>query len=147
MSSLRSCVCGMATGSRASHAIAPVTTRIETLANGSGGWLWDAVAMAITRMWRGWTTPAAAADYERFLLDDLFPSLRGLDGFLGADVLTCPDGPEMAFVTLTRFRSLDDVRAFAGDSLETPVIDPRAEELLARYEERVQHFQTSTFAI
>jgi hypothetical protein len=50
-------------------------------------------------------------------------------------------------VTLTRFRSLDDIRAFAGDSVDTPVIEPRAAELLARYEERAMHFETSTFEV
>jgi heme-degrading monooxygenase HmoA len=101
--------------------------------------------MTITRMWRGWTTRTAAADYERFLLEELFPSLRDIQGFLGAEVLTRPDGTETAFVTLTRFRTLDDVRAFAGDALETAVIEPRAAELLVRYDERAQHFETSSF--
>jgi hypothetical protein len=50
-------------------------------------------------------------------------------------------------VTLTRFRSLDDIRAFAGDSLETPVIEPRAAELLVRYDERAYHFETATFEL
>ena len=59
--------------------------------------------MTITRMWRGWTTHSDAAAYRRFLLDELFPSMQNLEGFLGADVLARLDGVEMAFVTLTRF--------------------------------------------
>jgi hypothetical protein len=58
-----------------------------------------------------------------------------------------PDGGEIAFVTLTRFRSLDDVRAFAGDSLDAAAIEPRAAELLSRYEPRALHFETSTFEV
>jgi antibiotic biosynthesis monooxygenase (ABM) superfamily enzyme len=103
--------------------------------------------MTITRMWQGWTTRAAAPDYQRFLQDELFPSMRSLEGFLGADVLTRPDGPEVAFVTLTRFRSLDDIRAFAGDAVDTPVIEPRAADLLVRYDDRAHHFETATFAL
>jgi hypothetical protein len=30
----------------------------------------------ITRLWRGWTTIDNANAYERFLLDELFPSMR-----------------------------------------------------------------------
>jgi hypothetical protein len=101
--------------------------------------------MAITRMWRGWTSTGAADDYERFLLAELFPSMRSIDGFLGADVLRRPDGEEVAFVTLTRFRSVDDIRAFAGDSFDVPVIEPRAAELLARYDPRAVHYETSRF--
>lgn len=101
--------------------------------------------MTVTRMWRGWTSQAAADDYELFLLGELFPSMRRIEGFLGADVLRRSDGEEIAFVTLTRFRSLDDIREFAGDSLDVPVIEPRAAELLSRYEARALHFETSTF--
>jgi hypothetical protein len=71
-------------------------------------------------MWRGWTSAAAADDYERFLLDELFPSMRSIPGFLGADVLRRPDGDEVAFVTLTRFRSLDDIRASRANRSTCP---------------------------
>ena len=47
--------------------------------------------------------------------------MRAIAGFIGADVLRRPDGDEEAFVTLTRFASLDAIRAFAGDDYERPV--------------------------
>ena len=100
----------------------------------------------ITRMWRGWTAVENADAYQRFLIDVLFPALRRIDGFLGADVLRRPDGDEIGFVTLTRFASLDAIRAFAGEDYEAAVIEPRAMELLTRYDERVLHFQTVTYA-
>ena len=100
----------------------------------------------VTRMWRGWTTEAAADDYERFLLDELFPTLRPIRGFLGADVMRRPDAGEVAFVTLVRFEALGDVRDFAGDDWERPVIEPRAAELLTRWEEQAAHYETSSFA-
>jgi antibiotic biosynthesis monooxygenase (ABM) superfamily enzyme len=107
---------------------------------------WDTDVVPITRMWRGWTSQMAADDYERFLLDQLFPSMRGIPGFLGAEVLRRRDeGDEVAFVTLTRFRSIDDIRAFAGDPIDVPVIEPRAAELLAHFDERALHFETASF--
>jgi antibiotic biosynthesis monooxygenase (ABM) superfamily enzyme len=99
--------------------------------------------MLITRMWRGWTAAANADDYERFLLDELFPSMRSIPGFVGAEVLRRADGEEVAFVTLTRFESLDAIRAFAGEDYETPVLEPRARELLSRYDARAVHYETS----
>jgi antibiotic biosynthesis monooxygenase (ABM) superfamily enzyme len=93
-------------------------------------------------MWRGWTAPENADDYERFLVDELFPSLQAIQGFRGANVLRREDGHEVAFVTLTRFDSLDAVRSFAGAQYETPVLEPRALELLSRYEERAVHYET-----
>jgi hypothetical protein len=100
----------------------------------------------ITRLWRGWTAIESADAYERFLLSELFPSMRDIAGFRGADVLRRPDQDEVAFVTLTRFESLDAIRAFAGEDYETPVLEPQALALLSRYDEKALHFETSTFA-
>jgi antibiotic biosynthesis monooxygenase (ABM) superfamily enzyme len=99
----------------------------------------------ITRLWRGWTASEDADTYEQFLLTELFPSMRHIPGFRGAEVLRRPDGGEVAFVTLTRFDSLDAIRAFAGDDYEVPVLEPQALALLSHYDERALHFGTATF--
>ena len=96
-------------------------------------------------MWRGWTSPETADDYQRFLLEELFPSMQQIPGFLGAEVLRRRDGDEVAFVTLTRFRSIDDIAKFAGDDWERPVIEPRAAELLSHWDERAAHYETAQF--
>lgn len=95
----------------------------------------------------GWTSRANADAYQRFLLDELFPSMRSISGFLGADVLRRPDGDDVAFVTLTRFRSMNDINAFAGDPVDVPVIEPRAAELLVRFDQRAQHYEMASFEI
>jgi antibiotic biosynthesis monooxygenase (ABM) superfamily enzyme len=100
----------------------------------------------ITRLWRGWTAPENAQAYADFLLGSLFPSMREIDGFLDADLLRRRDGDEVAFVTLTRFDSLDAIRAFAGDDYEVPVLEPEALALLSRYDERATHFETDRFS-
>jgi hypothetical protein len=98
-------------------------------------------------MWRGWTAPENADAYERFLLDELFPSMREIPGFRGADVLRRRDGDEVAFVTLTRFDSLDAVRAFAGEDFEVPVLEPTALALLCRHDERAVHYDTASLPV
>ena len=99
----------------------------------------------ITRLWRGWTTVDNADAYERFLPGDLVPSMRKFPGFHGADILRRLEHDEVAFITLTRFDSLAAIKAFAGDDYETPVLEPQALALLARYERRALHFDTATF--
>lgn len=101
----------------------------------------------ITRLWRGWTAPENADAYERFLMTELFPQLREIPGFLGADVLRRAEEGEVAFVTLTRFETLDAIRTFAGEDYETPVLEPTALALLSRYDPRAQHFETSPFDV
>jgi hypothetical protein len=99
----------------------------------------------ITRLWRGWTAKENADAYEQFLLSELFPSMRSIPGFRGADVLRRVESDEVAFVTLTRFDSLDDIRKFAGEGYEVPVLEPRALALLSHYDERALHFATASF--
>ena len=99
----------------------------------------------ITRLWQGWTANEDADAYERFLLGSLFPSMRGIPGFRGAELLRRADGAEVAFVTLTRFESVDAVRAFAGADYEQPVLEPEALALLSRYDERALHFNIVSF--
>jgi antibiotic biosynthesis monooxygenase (ABM) superfamily enzyme len=99
----------------------------------------------ITRLWRGWTAIESADAYERFLLSELFPSMRDIPGFRGAEVLRRVEHDEVGFVTLTRFDSLAAVRAFAGEDYETPVLEPQALALLSRYDRKALHFDTATF--
>jgi antibiotic biosynthesis monooxygenase (ABM) superfamily enzyme len=99
----------------------------------------------ITRLWRGWTASADADAYEQFLLTELFPRMRKFTGFRGADVLRRTEQGEVAFVTLTRFGTLDAIRAFAGEQYETPVLEPTARALLSRYDPHAQHFDTLSF--
>jgi heme-degrading monooxygenase HmoA len=99
----------------------------------------------ITRMWRGWTAASDADAYERFLLTDLLPEVAELPGFVGARILRRGTGDEEEFVTLVTFESLDAVRAFAGEDYEVPVIEPEAQRLLSRYEERALHYTTVDF--
>ena len=100
----------------------------------------------ITRTWRGWTASGDADAYERFLLGDLFPKVSELPGFVDARVLRRARGDEEEFVTLVTFESLDAVRAFAGQDYETPVIEPEAQRLLSRYEDRAVHYETAVLS-
>ncbi|MFL5970347.1 MAG: antibiotic biosynthesis monooxygenase family protein [Gaiellaceae bacterium] len=95
----------------------------------------------IARLWRGWTTPENAEPYERFLREQMFPSIQRVPGFAGAELLRRDAGDEVAFVTITRFDSLDAVRAFAGDDYTRAVIEPDAKALLARHDETSEHFE------
>jgi hypothetical protein len=99
----------------------------------------------ITRMWRGWTTAEDADAYQQFLLGELFPAMVEIAGFRGAEVLRRPDGEEVAFVTLTRFASLDAIRSFAGEDYEVPVLEPQALALLSRYDDRAVHYDAESF--
>ncbi|MCP9486453.1 MAG: hypothetical protein MSC30_11370 [Gaiellaceae bacterium MAG52_C11] len=94
----------------------------------------------IARLWHGWTAPEDSDAYERFLRDTVFPGAADrIPGFRGGSVLRRA-GDEVEFLVVTLFDSLESVRAFAGDDYELPVIEPEAERLLTRGDERAAHY-------
>jgi antibiotic biosynthesis monooxygenase (ABM) superfamily enzyme len=95
----------------------------------------------IARVWHGWTSPANADAYEEFLRTNMFPSIHRVPGYVGADLLRRDAGDEIAFVTITRFESLESVRAFAGEDYEQAVVEPEARALLSRFDERSEHYE------
>ena len=95
----------------------------------------------IARVWHGWTSPHNADAYEEFLRTKMFPSIHRVPGYVGADLLRRDAGDEIAFVTITRFESLESVRAFAGEDYEQAVVEPEARALLSRFDERSEHYE------
>ena len=97
----------------------------------------------IARLWRGWTSRENADAYERFLREQMFPSMQSVPGFRGVELLRRDAGDEIAFMTISRFDSYNAVRAFAGENFEQAVIEPEARTLLSRADERSEHFDVA----
>jgi len=95
----------------------------------------------IARVWHGWTKPANADTYEKLLHDDMFPSIRRIEGSQGAYLLRRDVNGEVEFVTITLFTSLDAVRRFAGADYQTAVLHPKAHALLSRYDAKSEHYE------
>lgn len=94
----------------------------------------------IERVWRGWADPDKADDYQHFLQHELLPGAHVIAGYLGARVLRRQVGAAVEFMTITRFSSIEAIRAFAGEDVEQAHIAPRARALLSRWEERTAHY-------
>ncbi len=94
----------------------------------------------IARVWKGWTEPEHADEYERLLRETVFPGLRRLPGYRGGYILRRSGAREVECVTVNLFESLDAVRAFAGPDYETPVFEPEARRLLSRIEPIARHY-------
>jgi len=98
----------------------------------------------ICRVWRGWTTPENAQAYDDYLQKELFPRLQRelqAHGFRGYQLLRLNRDGEAEFMTMLYFESIEQVRAFAGDNFETPVISAKARSLLSRCADCADHYQ------
>jgi antibiotic biosynthesis monooxygenase (ABM) superfamily enzyme len=96
----------------------------------------------ISRVWHGWATPENADAYEALLRTKIFPGIERVEGYRGAFLLRRDDGDEVEFVTITRFDSIEAVKAFAGEEYETAVVLPEADALLSHHDARSAHFET-----
>jgi heme-degrading monooxygenase HmoA len=81
--------------------------------------------------------------YVEYFHAHVLPELRAIDGYEGAQVLVGGDGPEDEIVVVTWWRSLDAVRAFAGEPLDVAVVHDGAAALLTSFDRRVTHYDVA----
>jgi hypothetical protein len=94
----------------------------------------------IERHWTGVLRRDRADDYLAHLRNDIFPTLRRLDGFCGATAATrdVDDGVEVRVIT--NWTSREAIERFTGGDIDTAVIAPDAKAMMVRYEERATHY-------
>jgi antibiotic biosynthesis monooxygenase (ABM) superfamily enzyme len=98
----------------------------------------------IGRIWHGWTTPQNADKYENLLKEEIFSSIaeKKVPGYKGIQLFRRPlDSEEVEFVTIMRFDSWDAVKQFAGEDYERAYVPLAAREVLAKFDERSQHYE------
>ena len=93
----------------------------------------------IARLWSATTTADRAAKYTEYLRAHVLPTLRRIDGYIEAMLLERREGHIVKVTVMTLWRSLDDIRAFAGDDIERAVVADEAAALLTDYDRRVTH--------
>ena len=97
----------------------------------------------VERIWHGWTTHENADVYENLLRTEIFPGIasKAIPGYRGIRLLRRPLDEEVEFITIMRFDSLDDVIGFVGEDYEKSYVPPKAQEVLARFDDRSQHYE------
>jgi heme-degrading monooxygenase HmoA len=102
---------------------------------------WPALDGLILRQWKGVAKPDQADAYIAHLERETFPALTRLAGFVHAGILRreVEDGTEFQIQTI--WRSIDAIKAFAGDDAEGAVVPPAAQALLVRYDRRAVHYE------
>jgi hypothetical protein len=96
----------------------------------------------ILRIWHGYTTPENADTYEALLKRKIFHGIEGkaLPGFSRIELLRRDLHEEVEFITMMRFASIEDVKAFTGEDYETAYVPDAARKVLKRFDARSQHY-------
>ena len=107
----------------------------------------------IARVWHGWTKPEHADAYEAMLKPELLPGISKAKGYRGSYLLRRNAGkdakaksgssgsPEVEFITILLFDSLEDVKAVAGREYEKSIIPEERRKYLSRHEEKAVHYE------
>jgi heme-degrading monooxygenase HmoA len=95
----------------------------------------------ITRQWRGLARSTQAQNYVQHLRRETFPALRSLPGFVDASILSRPVQGGVEFVVLTRWQSVEAVRAFAGADPEAAVVPAEVAAMMVDFDQRATHFE------
>lgn len=86
------------------------------------------------------TASAEGADaYREHFTRSVLPDLERIDGYRGAYLLRRDLDSRVELQVLTLWDSLDAIRRFAGVELDTAVVEPAAEAVLAAYDPAVTH--------
>ena len=100
----------------------------------------------IVRVWQAEATRDKAPAYRAHLESSVFPQLRALDGFVGAELLEHADDDRVEILVMSRWDSMDAVRGFAGAEPGRAVVEPHAQAVLTSYSDTVRHFEIAAEA-
>lgn len=96
--------------------------------------------MSIIREWRGRTTVESQEAYPAHFARHVKPALKAQPGFINASLARRRLGESVEYVVLTKWRDMEAIKAFAGETPERAVVEPGAVAALVEFDEFVSHF-------
>ena len=97
----------------------------------------------IVRTWMAYAKPENARAYRDHLTGHVLPSLNKLKGFLGLDLWQAERGDRVELLVISRWASMDAIKAFAGPNPDRAVVEPGAKAVLAEYDDFVSHYEVT----
>ena len=95
----------------------------------------------IARTWKGTVRRADAEKYADYIRETGFGEYGQTPGNRGAWMLRRDEGDRTEFITYSLWESLDAIRGFAGDDIETAVYYPEDERYMIEREDTVKHYE------
>jgi hypothetical protein len=98
----------------------------------------------VVRFWSARTTQERFPQYLKHFNENVLPSLRAVNGFLEARVISQSDGTVVQFIAETLWASMEAIDLFAKPDREAAVVADEALHLLTSYDRRVRHYHVDT---
>ena len=97
----------------------------------------------IARIWKARATPERVHEYEAYLTSTVVPELAAIGGYRGVTLLQRDQNGKVEVTVITWWDSLEAIRAFAGEAIETAVVHDSAARMLIDFDRSVEHHQVS----
>ena len=94
----------------------------------------------IVRIWRGTALESNAELFVRHFADIILPMFQETKGFLGYTVLERMERNRVEFVILTRWDTMDAIRAAAGIMPDKAVLQAEGRAFLEEADDYVSHY-------
>ena len=95
----------------------------------------------IARIWKARSTPERAREYAVYLQSTVVPELAAIKGYQGVTLLEREREGAVHVTVITWWESLDAIRAFAGEAVETAVVHDTAARMLIDFDRDVSHHE------
>jgi heme-degrading monooxygenase HmoA len=94
----------------------------------------------IARIWRATASHEKAGSYQRHFAATVVPHLKSVPGYEGASLLRREVDGGVELLAVTRWESMESIRAFAGADPAVAVVDPEAQAMLTTFDTTVHHY-------
>lgn len=95
----------------------------------------------IVRIWHGRVPASKAKGYREFLKSRAIPDYQSVEGNISVHILERSEGELTHFITLTFWKDMDSIKAFAGDNVENAKYYPEDKDFLLEFEPNVLHYE------
>jgi len=95
----------------------------------------------IARMWHGRVLTSKAQAYREFLNARAIPDYHSAEGSLSVHILERAERDVTHFITLTFWKDIDSIKAFAGDDVGMAKYYPEDKDYLLEFEPTVVHYE------
>jgi len=92
-------------------------------------------------MWHGRVPTIKATAYREFLNERAIPDYQSVAGNISVHILERTEGDITHFITLTFWKDMDSIKAFAGEDAEVAKYYPEDKNFLLEFEPHVIHYE------
>lgn len=92
-------------------------------------------------MWHGRVPTSKAKAYREFLNSRAIPDYRSVNGNISVHILERTERDVTHFITLTFWKDMESIKAFAGNDVEAAKYYDEDKDFLLEFESKVIHYE------